>query len=221
MEAQAEPSPSATAVAQNDTNTSNDSQMLTYDLILDFGNVSKIRRHGGNYVQGQLFAVFDCNVHRPAAVYVCYNKKGRPYEQRKYVKVHDPAKCKCLAAGNFEYVVQQPWPQLTPAPSASVASKEQVSVYRRDLFSNPRTGMAQPNANIFNSIYFARPDGTFRNALGDAIVSDERSTNTLRAKCFRMRDFLGIGKRSVAEREPLEFPILLTTMLDWPAQVVS
>ena len=96
------------------------------------------------------------NVHRP-------NSLGST--GCAYIKVHNPRTCKC------RHRIDNPARTIIQQPGARDDTTSNATI------TNLQCRQAKPGASIFNSIYFQRRDGMFRNALGDAIHSSTMETS--------------------------------------------
>lgn len=87
-------------------------------------------------------SIKSCNPSDPAYLFSIWGYWRRP---RRYVTVHDPRKCKCIARGKVEPIIRKPDGDTTTPASE----------------------------NIFRMLYFRRADGIYRNALGQAVKDDD------------------------------------------------
>lgn len=118
---------------------------------------------------------------------------------RVYIKVHDPASCMCSFSRKLEVRIQQP----------DVGAVE-----------NPNT-LIKPGANLFNSIYFLRKDGTMRNCLGTVLDHDEAEVKEYWPR-EKLCDLVALRNedRLVRSHWEKEFRLFMG-MLQWRAEILD
>ena len=131
-----------------------------------------------------------CNLSDPAYLFSTWVTCDRP---RKYIKVHNPKKCKCLAGGKIEPIIRKPDGDIT-APATE---------------------------NIFRMLYFKRADGIYRNALGQAVKDDDG--HDFGGKRTLLKDLVRVvgpesGHSGRVRVSGLEINKMLMEMMDHPAE---
>jgi len=131
-----------------------------------------------------------CNPSEPAYLFSTWSNGDRP---RKYVKVHDPKKCKCIARGKIEPIIRKPHGDIT-TPSSE---------------------------NIFRMLYFKSADGIYRNALGQAVTDDDG--HDFGRKTTLLKDLVRVvgpksGRSGRVRVSNLEINKMLMEMMDHPAE---
>ncbi|KAK5939312.1 hypothetical protein PMZ80_008616 [Knufia obscura] len=124
------------------------------------------------------------------------------FSSRVYIKIHNPATCKCLAEGKIDVQIQQP-----------CLAEEQ----------NPNK-LAKPGANIFASLYFLRPDGTMRNALGQVITVEDKDGVQhayISGDRTKLGDIVAIGSTGGPGGDTKDEDDMFMKILDWPAEMMD
>jgi len=148
---------------------------------------------GLNFEQ-QIVMIKFCNLREGVQAFILWRpcRDGENSRPRKYLKVHHPIKCECLASGRTNVIINRP---------------EEDTTYLA-------------SENIFRLLYFKRGDGSYRNALGQA-AQDEKGENYGRKKTL-LKDLVrtvGYGARKEPSYLPdVITSRTLLEMMEWPAE---
>ncbi|KAK5092675.1 hypothetical protein LTR70_006745 [Exophiala xenobiotica] len=126
-----------------------------------------------------------CSRNDPAYLFCLRAERQRP---RKYIKVHSPKTCKCLARGRIEPIIRKPDGDTTTPASE----------------------------NIFRMLYFRRADGVYRNALGQAVKDDDG--HDFGRKPIVLKDLVRVVGPKLGSILHWKLDRMLREMMEYPAE---